>query len=150
MKVFKLLRYVLVSAFLIGGASVVNAQDEDLPEVVYGEDMAYLRPMPYGGTLVGSGTISGAGKIYMELGITDGGYVGGRYYYVKTNKGKKNKAWIYLSGSDTVDSRGYTNTLYLEEENGYFSGTVSRSGTYKGTFYRNDGKQFSFTINLRN
>ena len=35
MKVFKLLRYVLVSAFLIGGASVVNAQDEDLPEVFF-------------------------------------------------------------------------------------------------------------------
>ena len=148
MKVFKLLRYVLVSAFLIGGASVVNAQDEDLPAVVYGEDMAY------GWSMKGYGTISGAGQIYMELSFTDSGYISGRYYYVKTNKGRKNKAWIYLSGSDTTDSQGYTNTMTLEEDgdglkNGYFYGTVSRSGKYKGTFYRNDGKRFSFNINLK-
>ena len=143
MKVFKLLRYVLVSAFLIGGASVVNAQDEDLPVVVYGEDMASA------GYIEGYGTMTGAGKIFMSVSFTAGEYVAASYYYVKTNKGRKNKAYIYLSG--TYQEDGY---LYLEEsengpKNGYFSGYLSNSGVYKGTFYRNDGKKFPFTVKMR-
>lgn len=148
MKVFKLLRYVLVSVFLIGGASVVNAQDEDLPEVVYGEDMAY------GSSISGYGTMSGAGKIYMEVWFSDSYAIGGRYYYVKTNKGRREKAWIYLSGTASFDSYGYPSYLSLEEDaygskNGSFEGSISRSGVYKGTFYRNDGKRFSFNVKLK-
>ena len=138
MKVFKLLRYVLVSAFLIGGASVVNAQNEDLPEVVYGEDMASA------GYIEGYGTMTGAGKIFMSVGFTAGDAVSASYYYVKVNKGRKNKAYIYMTGTYRED--GY---LYLQEENGYFSGYLSNSGLYKGTFYRNDGKKFPFKVNMR-
>lgn len=138
MKVLNLLRSVLVCAFVIGSFSVVNAQDEYLPEVAYGEDMASA------GGLEGYGTMTGAGKIFMSIGFTAGEAVSASYYYVKVNKGRKNKKYIYMTGIYRED--GY---LYLEEGNGHFSGYLSRSGVYKGTFYRNDGKKFSFRVNLK-
>ena len=109
MKAVNFLRYVVICAFLFGGVYIANAQEE-LPEVVYGEDLAY------GNSISGYGTMSGAGKIYMEVWFSDSYAIGGRYYYVKTNKGRKNKAWIYLTGSASFDSYGYPNYLSLYED----------------------------------
>ena len=148
MKAINFLRYVMIGVFLIGGASVSNAQDDDLPEVVFGKDLAS------GSSISGYGTMSGVGNIYMEVWFSDAYATGGRYYYVKTNKGRKNKSWIYLFGSSSFDSYGNLNYMSLSEDasgskNGSFEGSFSRSGVYKGTFYRNDGKKFSFKVTLK-
>lgn len=94
----------------------------------------------------GYGTISGAGKIYMEL-LIEGNYISGRYYYLKTNKNRSNKSWIYLEGYyDWGDVVLYE--LANGRKNGKFVGKNKKGGIYKGTFYRNDGKRFSFNLNL--
>ena len=140
MKFIKLLRHVMIGVFLIGGVSVINAQESEL---VLSRDYAYSDEV-----YSGYGTISGAGKVYMVIEIV-GDYISGKYYYVKTNKNRKNKAWIYLDGT-----WGYDGTINLTEEgysnkNGTFVGRFVKSGAFKGTFYRNDGKRFSFNINLK-
>lgn len=137
MNMLKLLRYALISAFIILGAKVVSAQDgNDLNKF----DLAQMS-WEYGG----DGYINGAGKIYMQVHEENGQMVG-EYYYMKTNKNRQNKAWIYLYGSWD----GRTMTLYERgngRKNGYFHGTFSGNG-YRGTFYRNDGKKFKFNISL--
>lgn len=90
MKFIKLLRHVMIGVFLIGGVSVVNAQESEL---VLSRDYAYSDEV-----YSGYGTISGAGKVYMVIDF-GGDFPSGKYYYIKTNKNRKNKVWIYLTGS---------------------------------------------------
>lgn len=139
MKFIKLLRHVMIGVFLIDGVSVVNAQESEL---VLSRDYAYSDEV-----YSGYGTISGAGKVYMVIDF-GGDFPSGKYYYIKTNKNRKNKAWIYLTGS--WDEYG-TITLWEHgnsSKNGQFVGDYYR-GTFKGTFYRNDGRRFTFNISLR-
>lgn len=141
MNMLKLLRYALISAFVLVGIQNINAQENEMPQNSNENDLAYWY-YDYSGY----GTMSGAGQIYMEVCVTEGG-MEGRYYYVKTNKNRANKAWIYVYGD------WYGNTMNLCEEasgrkNGCFKGTF-RGNSYKGTFYRNDGKKFSFNIKLK-
>ena len=127
---------------MVVGTIVVNAQELEISQVSNGYDLAY-----YDEVYTGYGTISGAGKVYMEIDF-GGDFPSGRYYYLKTNKGRKNKAWIYLTGS--WDEYG-TITLWEQgnsNKNGRFVGDYYK-GTFKGTFYRNDGRRFSFNINIR-
>ena len=141
MMISKLLRYAFICALFILGVKNVSAQEVDVYQVSNENDLAYWY-YDYSGY----GTMSGAGQIYMEVCVTEGG-MEGRYYYVKTNKNRVNKAWIYVYGD------WYGNTMNLCEEasgrkNGCFKGTFRGNG-YTGTFYRNDGKKFSFNIKLK-
>lgn len=139
------LKAIAIIAIMFIGSFGLSAQTDEinLQQSSSENDLAYYGSYDY----CGYGTISGAGKIYMEVGCMDGGMVG-RYYYVKTNKNRRNIAWIYLSGAWI----GNTMTLYEEangRKNGYFNGSYNGRGAYRGTFYRNDGKRFSFNINLK-
>ena len=134
----KLLRYAFVCALIILGVKSVSAQEVECLNVSNKSDLAEIG-WEYGG----DGYINGAGKVYMQVHQENGQMVG-EYYYMKTNKNRQNKAWIYLYGSWD----GRTMTLYERgngSKNGYFHGTFTGNG-YKGTFYRNDGKRFKFNI----
>ena len=142
MRFFRSLHYLLISAFVLVGMQNISAQELEMPQISNENDLALSG---YG--YYGYGTISGAGKIYMEFEFCDGALCG-KYYYLKTNKNRKNKAWIRLFGS-------WDNSYVTLEEsgngrkNGYFSGYFDNNGVYSGTFYRNDGKTFSFRVNLK-
>ncbi len=141
MKALELLKRVLIICVLLFGEQSLSAQTDEIPQTTNDNDLALSG---YG--YYGYGTISGAGKIYMEIEFCDGA-ICGRYYYVKTDKNRKNKAWIGLFGSWNNPS------MILDEngngrKNGYFSGYFDGTGRYSGTFYRNDGKRFSFNVNL--
>ena len=92
--------------------------------------------------------MKGVGKFYMVLNVSLwGSSVTGKYYYVKTNKNRKNKAWIYLSGSWNSD----TGDMILYEQSnsskaGAFHGYYWDESwmEFTGTFIRNDGKRFKF------
>lgn len=143
MKAINFLRYVIMCVFILIGLQYSKAQENDIMQGSPERDYCYG-----GDVYSGYGTISGAGKVYMVIEIV-GDYISGKYYYVKTNKNRKNIAWIYLDGT-----WGYDGTINLAEEgysnkNGTFVGRFVKSGAFKGTFYRNDGKRFSFNINLK-
>lgn len=142
MKLNRILFYALISIFLLEGGIIAQAQSFDtqsnLPDFAYNETR----------TIKGYGTMKGVGKFYMVLNVSLwGGTVTGKYYYVKTNKNSKNKAWIYLSGSWNED----TGDMVLYEQSnsskaGAFHGYYWDESwmEFTGTFIRNDGKRFKF------
>lgn len=143
MNMFKILRCTMVCAFLAVSTIAVNAQESEIAQMSNEYDLAYSDEV-----YAGYGTISGAGQIYMIIDF-GGDFATGKYYYLKTNKGRKNKAWIPITAS--WDEYG-TITAWEEaygSKNGKFVGKIYNRMVFKGTFYRNDGKRFSFSINLK-
>lgn len=153
MRLNRFIQITLISLFLLAGASTASAKDTADNSVVSFNDLAYSY-YP-NGTFSGYGTISGAGQVYMVLTI-QGESVSGKYYYVKTNKNRKNKAWIYLSGFYAeADDQCVAKELANGPKNGGFYGelfSINNSNTrfcYEGKFHRNDGRSFNFRINLK-
>lgn len=139
MMISKLLRYAFVCALIILGVKNVSAQEVDVYQVSNENDLAQCERIQYWG----DGEVKGAGKIFMQIIMIDG-VPDGRYYYVKSSS--KKESWIELVGS----KKGNVMTLREKgksSKNGYFKGTF-KGGVYKGTFYRNDGKKFAFSVDL--
>lgn len=142
MKLNRILFYALISIFLLEGGIIAQAQSFDTQSNLL--DFAYNETR----TIKGYGTMKGVGKFYMVLNVSLwGSSVTGKYYYVKTNKNRKNKAWIYLSGSWNSD----TGDMILYEQSnsskaGAFHGYYWDESwmEFTGTFIRNDGKRFKF------
>ena len=141
MKLNKILLYAL-TAFSLGYCEPAHAQNIDTSSPLTNFAYDEIR------TIKGYGTMKGVGKFYMVLNVSLwGGTVTGKYYYVKTNKNRKNKAWIYLSGSWNED----TGDMVLYEQSnsskaGAFHGYYWDESwmEFTGTFIRNDGKRFKF------
>ena len=154
MKLKQLFQFTLISLFILAGASTASAKESAENSVVSYNDLAYSY-YP-NGTFSGYGTISGAGQVYMVLTI-QGESVTGKYYYVKTNKNRKNKAWIYISGYYGYEA---DEDCVLQEHasgpknGGFYGGLYSLNNnytrfSYEGKFHRNDGRSFNFKINLK-
>ena len=139
MKLKQLFQFTLISLFLLAGASTASAKESAESTQFY--DLAQR-----GQTMKGPGEIEAAGSIYMSLSLNNG-RVSGKYYYNKTNKGKSKKRWISVSG--TVNWNEFT--MRLREQNVTFIGQFERipcGFLYYGTFVRNDGRKFDFSIEL--
>lgn len=153
MKLKHLFQLAFISIFLFAGSVTASADDFGNSSITSYNDLAYSY-YP-NGTYSGYGTINGAGQVYMVLTI-QGESVSGKYYYVKTNKNRKNKAWIYLSGFYAeADDQCVAKELANGPKNGGFYGelfSINNSSTrfcYEGKFHRNDGRSFNFRINLK-
>lgn len=154
MKLKHLFQLAFVSLFLFVGSVTASADDIENSSIANYNDLAYSY-YP-NGTFSGYGTISGAGKVYMVLTI-QGESVSGKYYYVKTNKNRKNKAWIYISGYYAYEA---DEDCVLQEHasgpksGGFYGGLYSLNNnytrfSYESKFHRNDGRSFNFKINLK-
>ena len=154
MKLKHLFQLAFVSLFLFVGSVTASADDIENSSIANYNDLAYSYYNP-NGTYSGYGTINGAGQVYMVLTV-QGESVSGKYYYVKTNKNRKNKAWIYLSGFYAeADDQCVVNEHANGPKSGGFYGelfSLNNSSTrlcYEGKFHRNDGRSFNFRINLK-
>lgn len=154
MKLKHLFQLAFISIFLFAGSVTASADNFDNSSIINYNDLAYSYYYP-NGTYSGYGTITGAGQVYMVLTV-QGESVSGKYYYVKTNKNRKNKAWIYLSGFYAeVDDQCVVTEHANGSKNGGFYGelfSLNNSSTrfcYEGKFHRNDGRSFNFRINLK-
>lgn len=154
MKLKHLFQLAFISIFLFAGSATASADDFGNSSITSYNDLAYSY-YP-NGTYSGYGTINGAGQVYMVLTI-QGESVSGKYYYVKTNKNRKNKAWIYISGyyAYLADEDCVLNKHSNGPKNGSFYGglySLNNKYTrfcYEGKFHRNDGRSFNFKINLK-
>lgn len=140
MQLKELMQYTIISLFILVGGLTVSAQEpaDNTPLCDLAQNYYY--------TMKGPGEIDVAGSIYMSLSATNSN-ISGKYYYNKTNKGKSKKRWISVSG--TVDWDQFT--MRLREQNGIFIGQFERiqcGFLYYGTFVRNDGRKFDFSIEL--
>lgn len=139
MKVKKIVRIIAICLFTFIGYSSSDAQNfeaqSELLAFNYASDSF---------SLSGNGSIEKAGDIYMTLDVRNG-YVTGKYYYEKVNKGRRNKQWISLVGTYNFDEYSIT----LTEDSGTFYGQLMRiqgGMLYTGTFVRKDGRKFDFSI----
>ena len=142
MKFTFFLRCALFCAIFCIGSRAASA----MPDVNENVKCSVADPIWGSGTLQGYGTIEKAGDIYISMNIVNG-KVTGKYYYAKVNTNKKKKTWIPVKG--IADWNDFTITL--RENNGSFIGQLLRIDggyLYEGTFVRDDGRRFEFSIEL--
>ena len=140
MKIVNILRFALIGAIICCGSATASASPTATKTDTETAKNYYYLPT----TLKGYGNIEKAGEIYMSI-VLRNGRATGKYYYSKVNKNRKSKSWINVSGS--VDQEEFTMTL--KENDGIFYGQflkIEEGFLYYGTFVRNDGRHFDFSI----